>query len=97
MVSTDILFRRELIRAGFRVNRAKSPEAMAKKLRKVFGDYLSASALMAATAKGNCMAAMEDDVDARLSAKFGWRSIADLRAASIRKTTEEIRNLERPY
>lgn len=58
--ATDILSRRNMISAAFRIVSAKDPISHAKKLSKKFGAIIYDAYEAVQIAEGNCLAAMED-------------------------------------
>lgn len=81
----DILARRSMIVAAFRVLEAKDTKAHAKKMVKKYGAIIYKATDCASVSEGNCRAAKEDWVDESLSAAFGWKTIRQLRDESIKE------------
>lgn len=90
--ATDILARRSLIVAAFRVIRCNDFDAALKKAVKRYGSVADDAVAFASIAKGNCMAAKEDDVDSMLSVYFGWTTIAELRRIDMERIKKELQN-----
>lgn len=86
----DILARRSMIVAAFRVLEAKDTKAHAKKMVKKYGAIIYNATGCAAVAEGNCRAAKEDWVDDSLSTAFGWKTIRQLREEDIKRNREEF-------
>lgn len=76
----DILARRAVIVAAFRNVAASKRDDHAKKMVKKFGGTFLYAVGFAETAEGNCMAAMEDNVDERLCVLYKWKTIREIRA-----------------
>lgn len=86
----DILARRSMIVAAFRVLEAKDPKAHEKKLCKKYGSILPVAVGFALASTGNCRASKEDSVDESLSLAFGWKTIRQLREEDIKRNREEF-------
>ena len=90
MYAIDIPNRRDLISAAFRILVAKDPIATMKKFEKKYGSEIRDAQAFAYEACGNCMAAKEEDVDFKLSKKFGWKTMRQLRQESIDALKQEL-------
>ncbi|QBQ72097.1 hypothetical protein Milano_075 [Agrobacterium phage Milano] len=90
MYAIDIPNRRNLINAAFRILIAKDPITTMRKFEKKYGLEIREAHAFAHEAYGNCMAAKEEDVDNKLSEKFGWKTMRQLRKESIDALKQEL-------
>lgn len=82
---TDVLSRRNMICAAFRVGEAKDWNVAIKKAEKKFGAVIRNAVAFVSVAEGNCRAAKEDHVDRLLSGSYGWKTIKTLREEALEK------------
>lgn len=89
--ATNVQSRRDLINCAFRILVAKDPIASMKKFEKKYGSIIRDAQAFAYEVKGTaCMAVCEDEVDAKLSAANGWKTIEQLKAEAYSKLKNDM-------